>query len=174
MFLSFNDAARLVMRLADCERQRLHHDCIGTEHLLLALVQLHGCVAARVLAKGGISLDRVRKGIEDLVGAGPAEHTSSRRLTAGSEKSIALAIVASERLGQAEVGTGHLLLGLLEEAHGVAFRVLCKLGIGRLGGNLSRIAEHVIREMKRGVWAAQPRQMTTREHLAQPGVFPRD
>jgi hypothetical protein len=52
------------------------------------------------------------------------------------------------RLGHPAIGTGHLLLGLLEEAEGVAFTVLCKLGIGRLGDNLSRVAEHVVREME--------------------------
>ena len=73
-----------------------------------------------------------------------------RPLAAGGRKAVACALSAADRLGHVRVGTGHLLLGLLEEAEGVAFRVLAELGIGRLGGNLSRIAEHVVREMNRG------------------------
>ena len=53
------------------------------------------------------------------------------------------------RLGHSHVGTGHLLLGLLEEAEG-AFQILCKLGIVRLGCNLSLVAEHVVVEMDAG------------------------
>jgi ATP-dependent Clp protease ATP-binding subunit ClpC len=152
MFMHFNDAARLVLRIADQEARRLHHDSVGTEHLLLALVQLHGCVAARVLAKGGIRLYRVRLEVEISVPPGSAATSAERRrLNHSSRKSIAYALAAADRLGHVRVGTGHLLLGLLEEGEGVAFWALCRLGIIRLGRNLSRVAEHVITEMHTGL-----------------------
>jgi ATP-dependent Clp protease ATP-binding subunit ClpC len=149
--MSFNDAARLVLRLADLEALRCHHDAVGTEHLLLALLQLHDCVAVRVLRKGRIDLERVRLEVERIVPRGPADTGDRRRpLTPGGRKAIAYALAATDRLGHVRAGTGHLLLGLLEEAEGVAFRLLCARGIGRLGRNLSRVAEHVEAEMRRG------------------------
>jgi ATP-dependent Clp protease ATP-binding subunit ClpC len=151
MFTRFNDAARLVLRLADLEAQSFHHDSVGTEHLLLALVQLHHCVAARVLAKGNIFHIRLRTVVESRISPGPSDSTCERRpLTPGAQKAIEYALAAAERLGHAEVGTGHLLLGLLEEAEGVAYQVLCERKIVRLGKNLSRIAERVLAEMSRG------------------------
>jgi ATP-dependent Clp protease ATP-binding subunit ClpC len=151
MFMQFNDAARLVMRVAELEARQFHHPTIGTERLLLALLQLHDCVAVRVLAKAGIDKDRVRL---EVAKSGPAssDTLSDGRpfLTPECRKAIEFAIAAANRLGHSRVGTGHLLLGLLEEATGLAFQVLCRLGIGRLGGNLSRVAEHVVAEMNRG------------------------
>ena len=150
MFLRFNDAARLVVRLADLEARQLGHEAVATEHLLLALVQLYDCVAVRVLLRGHIHPDHVRLAVEEEVLSEPGIPSEERRpLTQGSLKAIECALAAADRLGHARAGTGHLLLGLLEEAEGVAFRILCELGIARLGKNLSRVAEHVLAEMER-------------------------
>jgi hypothetical protein len=79
----------------------------------------------------------------------PDEHCPlSPPLSPGCQKAIDLALAAAERLGHARVGTGHLLLGLLEEANGVAFRALCSLNVGRVGYNLSRVAERVTAAMQ--------------------------
>jgi ATP-dependent Clp protease ATP-binding subunit ClpC len=148
MYMPFNEAARLAMRLAELEAVHYRHDHVDTEHFLLGLLQLHDCVAARVLKKGNIDLARVRREVELAVPPGNEGPAGDRRpLTAGARKAIEFAIAATDRLGHARAGTGHLLLGLLEEAEGVAFRVLCKLGIARIGQNLSRIAEWVNKEM---------------------------
>jgi ATP-dependent Clp protease ATP-binding subunit ClpC len=168
MHLSFNDAARLALRLAQHEARRLQHDSVGTEHLLLALLNLHGCIAARVLGKARISLDRILVEVEKLVPFGSDSSERRRSLTQGCRTAIALAVAASERLGHARLGTGHLLLGLLEEAEGVAFRVLCKLGIGRLGRNLSRVAEHIIVEMNYGRWPKKDWGKDEESHLDTP------
>lgn len=150
MFVQFNDAARLVMRLADQEARHWQYNSIATEHLLLALLQLHDCVATRVLAKGKIDPDQVREEVEELVRVGEDCPCTRRTLTPGCRKAIDHASAAADRLGHARVGTGHLLLGLLEEAEGVAFQALCKVGINRVGTNLSRVAERVIAEMEEG------------------------
>jgi len=151
MFAQFNDAARLVLRLADEEARRARRGSIDTEHLVLALIQLHNCVATRLLRKGGIDLATVRREVAKLAPPGDEDTTAGRRpITPAGRKAIDLATAAAERLGHGRVGTGHLLLGLLEEAEGVAFRVLCKVGIGRLGANLSRLAERLDAERESG------------------------
>jgi ATP-dependent Clp protease ATP-binding subunit ClpA len=174
MFPPFNDAVYLLLRVADLEAKRLHRNCIDTEHLLLALAELRDCVAAEVLAKARIRLIEVHQAVEKAVlcegnisfltrpqlavhqaveKAARSEPDASsedrEHSTPGALKAMVLACDAAERLGHAQVGTGHVLLGLLEEAEGVAFRVLCQLGIGIVGNNLSRVAERISEEMSR-------------------------
>jgi ATP-dependent Clp protease ATP-binding subunit ClpA len=147
----FNDAARLVMRLAELFARGRGCDAVDTEHVLLALVQLHDCVAARVLKRSRIDLESVRREVRRLGKPGGAAAEGPLPLTPAVHQALELAYAAARvRLGHPAIGTGHLLLGLLEEAEGVAFTVLCKLGIGRLGDNLSRVAEHVVRETEGG------------------------
>lgn len=149
MFMQFNDAARLSMRLAELEAQRSRRGCIDTEHLLLALLEMRGCVASRVLKEGQIDAIRVAQEAAKLAPPGDADDLDERPpLTSGCQKAIDFATAAAERFGHARVGTGHLLLGLLEEAEGVAYRVLCTLNIVRVGWNLSRVAERVIVAME--------------------------
>ena len=108
MFLHFNDAARLAMRLAEGEARQARFECIDTHHLLLALVQLHDCVAARVLKKGNIELERVRHELAGMVVAGVGEAGGRLPLTPGVRKAIDCATAAADRLGDGRVGTGHL------------------------------------------------------------------
>ncbi|MFO0843970.1 MAG: Clp protease N-terminal domain-containing protein [Gemmataceae bacterium] len=127
--------------------RRRSHGCVDTEHLALALFQLDGCVAWRVLARGNVFDECVRRELAAVSRAEPWMVSPHRpRRTPELRKAIDLALAAAERLGHPRVGTGHLLLGLLEE-DGVVCRALCKAGIGRLGKNLSAVAEHVCREM---------------------------
>jgi hypothetical protein len=93
--------------------------------------------------------------VEKRAPSGTASPGDGRPLAAGAQKAIELALGAAARLGHAQVGTGHLLLGLLEEAEGIAFQVLCRLGIQRVGANLSRVAERVIAQM---TWDAPGRE----------------
>src|SRR5262245_20062236 len=117
MFAQFDDAARLVLRLAEQEARTLRHARIDTEHLLLALLELHDCVAERVLRRAEIGILNVREEVTKLVLPGLFESDCPRMgLTDGARKAIDLAIAAAQRLGHSQVGTGHLLLGLLEEA----------------------------------------------------------
>jgi hypothetical protein len=89
--------------------------------------------------------------------------------TDGLRRALDLALAAADRLGHGKVGTGHLLLGLLEEPEGVACRLLCKLGIGRLGKNLSAVAKYVCKEMK----GARRRKRREEGPVSIPGLFPK-
>ena len=67
MFDRFTDRARKVMGLARQEAQRFNHDYIGTEHVLLGLVQEGSGVAASVLKNLEIDLKKIRSEVEKLV-----------------------------------------------------------------------------------------------------------
>src|SRR3954465_8306848 len=71
MYERFTDRARKVMQLANQEAQRLNHEYIGTEHILLGLVKEGSGVAANVLKNLDINLHKVRQEVEKIVQASP-------------------------------------------------------------------------------------------------------
>ncbi len=64
MFERFTERARTVMDLARREAERLNHNAVGTEHLLLGLIKEGSGVAANVLEKLDADLEKVRKAVE--------------------------------------------------------------------------------------------------------------
>ncbi len=130
MFERFTDRARKVMALANQEAQRLNHEYIGTEHILLGLVKEGSGVGATVLKQLDVDLRKVRIEVEKLVKSGPDMVTMGRLpQTPRAKKVIEYAIEEARTLGHNYVGTEHLLLGLLREQDGVAAQVLVNLGL---------------------------------------------
>jgi uncharacterized protein (TIGR03435 family) len=75
MEIPFSAAAQRALQHSADEAERLAHDYLGTEHLLLGLLNEHGSVAADVLTSHGLRLDRVREQIVKLVSDGePPQH----------------------------------------------------------------------------------------------------
>src|SRR5260370_13478714 len=70
MFERFTDQARQVVTLAQEEARMLKHNRIGTEHILLGLIQVDDGVAAESLESMGISLSAVREQVEEIIGPG--------------------------------------------------------------------------------------------------------
>ncbi len=131
MFDRFTDRARRVMQLARAEAVRLNHDYIGTEHVLLGLIQEGSGVAASVLRNLGVDLQRIRQEIERTVrrGTAPAPRTGQLPFTPRAKKVLEFAIEEANSLGHNYIGTEHLLLGLLRETSGRAAKVMEALGV---------------------------------------------
>ncbi|MDR2982533.1 MAG: ATP-dependent Clp protease ATP-binding subunit [Puniceicoccales bacterium] len=123
--------ARQVLTLAQREADRFHHNYIGTEHILLGLIQLGQGVAVNVLLKMGLDLDTVRNTVEKQVGSGPADSKPQANIpyTPRVKKVFALAAKEAKSLNHSYIGTEHILLGLLREGEGVAARVLRSLNV---------------------------------------------
>src|SRR5438067_6877935 len=130
MYERFTDRARKVMQLANQEAQRLNHEYIGTEHILLGLVKEGSGVAANVLKNLDIDLRKIRLEIEKFVQLGPDMVTMGKLpQTPRAKKVIEYSIEEARNLNHNYVGTEHLLLGLLREQEGVAAQVLMNLGL---------------------------------------------
>jgi ATP-dependent Clp protease ATP-binding subunit ClpC len=124
----FTQRARRVLSLAHEEAERLHHNYIGTEHLLLGLIREEGGVAGRVLRDLGLDPARVKDMVERLTGVG--RHAGSRiELAPGTEQVLQMAIEEARRMGHHYIGTEHLLLGMIRQGEGVGIDVLRRLGI---------------------------------------------
>ena len=127
---NFTPRAQQVLALSRKEADRFHHNYVGTEHLLLGLINLGQGVAVNVLQKMGLDLQTVRTAVEKQVGTGPESKPSGNiPYTPRVKKVLALAGKEAKALNHSYVGTEHILLGLLREGEGVAARVLKSLDV---------------------------------------------
>jgi len=123
-FDRFNDRAKRTLALAQDEAVRFNHNYIGPEHLLLGLVREGEGVAARVLNSLGIELSKTRQAVEQVIGRGDSTTSPSEiTLTPRTKKVIELAIDEARKLGHNDIGTEHLLLGLVRD-ESVACQIL--------------------------------------------------
>ncbi len=130
MFNRFTERARKVIVYAKEEARRFNHDYIGTEHLLLGLIREGEGVAAAVLQKLGLDLETIRIEVEQLVQPGPQTQVMGDiPFTPRSKKALELSAEEARALGHNYIGTEHLLLGLVKEGEGMAYRVLLNLGL---------------------------------------------
>ncbi|WPF65852.1 MULTISPECIES: ATP-dependent Clp protease ATP-binding subunit [unclassified Corynebacterium] len=139
MFERFTDRARRVIVLAQEEARMLNHNYIGTEHILLGLIHEGEGVAAKALESMGISLDDVRREVEEIIGHGSQPHTGHIPFTPRAKKVLELSLREGLQMGHKYIGTEFLLLGLIREGEGVAAQVLVKLG-----ADLPRVRQQVI------------------------------
>jgi len=128
-FDKFTEQARHVLTLTLEEAQRLNHFYLGTEHLLLGLVREGDGLAGRALRDLGVELQQVRERVIFIIGRGEAMVKGEIGLTPRAKTVIQLAVEEFQRLGQQQIGTGHLLLGLLREGQGIGAGVLVGLGL---------------------------------------------
>ena len=128
-FDRFTERARKVLTLAQHEAERLNHNYIGTEHLLLGLVAEGEGGAAKVLSNLGVELGKARSGVESIIGRGERRVRGELGLTPQAKKVIELSFDEARRLGHHYIGTEHLLLGLIRQGEGVAAGVLESLGV---------------------------------------------
>src|SRR5438874_3520078 len=128
---NFTERTRKVLAMAREEAARLHHEYVGTEHILLALVRQGEGVAATVLQNLSVELDEIRQKIEETVKKGKAAQTTGPDLpyTSRAKKVLELAMSEARELNHSYVGTEHLLLGLLREEKGIAAQVLTDAGV---------------------------------------------
>jgi ATP-dependent Clp protease ATP-binding subunit ClpC len=124
----FTQRARRVLSLAHQEAERMRHNYIGTEHLLLGLIREEGGVAGRVLRELGLEAERVQEIVERLTGPGQ-NRGGKLDLSPGTQQVLEYAVEEARRMGHHYIGTEHLLLGLVRHGQGIALDVLRKLGV---------------------------------------------
>lgn len=162
---NFTPRAQQVLGLARKEADRLNHDFVGTEHLLLGLISLGQGTAVAVLKKIGVGLELVRQEVEKCVGTGPERKPSlGIPYTPRVKKVLALAMKEARALNHTYVGTEHILLGLLREGDGVAGRVLKNLDV-----DLEQTREEILKLLAPNA-ATEPGDVTTSEPPKKPEV----
>jgi hypothetical protein len=130
-FERFTLRARHALDRANEVAESLRHNYVGTEHMLLALLDTSGGVAARALADLGVSRAAVAAEVTAVVGRGGAPAPGPYPLTPRARKVLEEAVNVSVELGHNYIGTEHLLLGLYRGQEGLAAQILTKLGADR-------------------------------------------
>jgi hypothetical protein len=145
MFERFSSRARNAVRLAQEETRRLGHTSVGTEHLLLGLLSEPEGLGARALVAVGVPLDGLRAEVERTIGRGEGAPAGHLPFQPRSKKVLELALREALQLGCNDIGTEHILLGLVREGEGVAAQVL----VGR-GVDLPTLRQEVMRRFAVG------------------------
>jgi ATP-dependent Clp protease ATP-binding subunit ClpC len=154
---NFTERVRKVLAMAREEAARLHHEYVGTEHILLGLIREGEGVAAAVLQNLNVDLEEIQQKIEETVKKGKAAQATGPDLpyTSRAKKVLELAMGEARELNHSYVGTEHLLLGLLREEKGIAASVLTDAGV-----NLEAARSETLRllgtEMPQGGSAVAP------------------
>ena len=143
-FEKFSGRARRVLSLAQEQAQRFNHNYIGTEHILLGLVLETEGVAAGVLSSLSVDLNKVRSGVEFIIGRGEKPAQGEIGLTTSAKKVVELAVDEARQMNHTYIGTEHLLIGLLGEGEGVAAGVPERLGVtlDKVRAETHRILSH--------------------------------
>lgn len=120
-----------IIKLANEIAREYDQEYVGTEHVLLAIQREGTGLGAAVLAKRGITADRLREEVDKLVKTRLEETWVFGRLpgTPHFKNVVAVAIEQCQELGSKLVCTEHLLLGLLKERGSVACKALTQLGL---------------------------------------------
>ncbi|MDN3506872.1 MAG: ATP-dependent Clp protease ATP-binding subunit [Simkaniaceae bacterium] len=168
MFDKFTNRAKQVIKLAKKEAQRLNHNYLGTEHVLLGLLKLGQGIAVNVLRNLNLDYETVRAEVERLVGFGPEIQVyGDPALTGKVKKVFEFANEEAAALNHNYVGTEHLLLALLRQTDGVAAQVLENLNV-----NLKDIRKEVLKELE--TFNLQLPPMGTSGSTGAPGAKPGD
>jgi ATP-dependent Clp protease ATP-binding subunit ClpA len=126
----FTRQARQIVQLAAAHAQQTNHEYVGTEHILLGLLDLGEGMALRILDGQGIDPDQVRDELLKLVQPGPPLRLpASVPLTPRAHNVLRFAREEADALGLRDVATEQVLIGLLREAEGLAAGVLLSLGL---------------------------------------------
>ncbi|MEO8608156.1 MAG: Clp protease N-terminal domain-containing protein [Chloroflexota bacterium] len=122
----FTVRSRRVMSLSQEEAENLHHDAIGTEHMLLGLLREEGGIAARVLAEVGVRYPQTRLLVKDVV---KSTTHAKLELTPNTKKLLELAVAEARRHQQNFIGTEHLLMAVTRLPHSKAYTILKHLNV---------------------------------------------
>jgi ATP-dependent Clp protease ATP-binding subunit ClpC len=135
----FTQRAYAALSLSQQEAVRLRHDYVGTEHLLLGLIDEGSGVASRALAELEIDSERVKAEVLKIVSPGQKAPVGAIGITPRVKRVLEISQEEARELGHNYIGTEHLLLGLIRENEGVAAQVLTLLG-----ADLSKVRDKVL------------------------------
>jgi len=171
IFPRFTPRAVKVIKLAQKESHRLGHNFVGTEQILVGLIEEGTGIAAQILKEAGINLKATRIEIEKIIGCGNGVKTVAMPFAPRAKSLLDCAAESANELGHFYIDTENLLLGLLRvneldrlgsKGEGVAVRVLQNLGV-----NLEAIGQRVLQVAPRGADLAIAARLQSQTHSSQ-------
>lgn len=125
----FTSNARTAVTLATEIAFRLGHNYVGTEHMLLGLLESKG-VANRVLLENGVDEEKIIELVNELIsGQAAIDLLETSDFTPRARRILDSALKEAARLKSKQIGTLHILIALLKEADCLAVRLLNTIGV---------------------------------------------
>ncbi|MDE7365876.1 MAG: ATP-dependent Clp protease ATP-binding subunit [Lachnospiraceae bacterium] len=126
----YTKAAQASMQAAAKAAKRLNHDCIGSEHLLLGILEEAENVAAKVLESNGVQTERISKLIENsIIGTGSLATRSQHQYTVMYKKVMEQSQAEALRTKCTLIGTEHFVLAMIKIPECIAMKILTSIGI---------------------------------------------
>ena len=154
MIYKFTNKAKKVIEIANDISVELGHNYIGTEHILYGLVKEGEGIAAKVLNNKGITDEKVRVKIEEILGVG-REIKETLGFTPRTKRVLENAFLEAKRIGYNYIGTEHLLLAIMKEGDCVAVRIITELNveISKIYNEIAKVIneEESDREIKKDI-----------------------
>ncbi len=146
MFERFTDKAIKVILLAQEESRRLGQNFVGSEQILVGLIEEDTSSAALVLKKLGLDTSAVRAEVERMIGRRSGFVGTDIPFTPKAKRVLEQSIQEARQLDQDYIGPEHLLLSITQDSEGVAAKVLKNLGI-----DLAQVREQLIQLLRETV-----------------------
>lgn len=128
----FTPNAKKVLLLAEKEARYYSHQAVGTEHLLLGLIQETSGIAGKVLRELDVTMESIRDEIEQFTTFQAKEEGALKQPLQYSPRAHEIVTFAADearKMQRKTVGTEHLLLGLLRNEDILASQILQNIGI---------------------------------------------
>ena len=151
---NFTGKAEHALNRAATQAEELGHTYIGTEHVLLALMEDETCCASILMRRHKLSREPIEKAVREYSGVGNVTRLSSKDTTPKCRRLLENSYKLCKKYGSEKIGTEHLLLAILDEKECVASKILTKVE-----ADVQSIKETVItflRSSQRGVIYAEP------------------
>ncbi len=129
MTYKFTKSAENAITISNDIAIELGHNYVGTEHLLYGLSKETNGVASKVLENQEVMPEGILEKIEELVGRGEEDNSTTIGFTPRTKRVIELAFREARKLGSDYIGTEHLLIGIMRETDSVAVRIMLDLGV---------------------------------------------
>ncbi len=127
-FAKYTDKARKSIVASQDEAKRMNHNYVGSEHLLLGLLEVRSGTASKIMSEMGLDIDDARQMVINLLGIGDPS-AKALGYTPRTKRIFELSEQVSKELGHNYVGTEHLLMGIIRDGEGLALMILQQLGI---------------------------------------------
>lgn len=140
----YTERAQRVVMHAQEQSQRFKHGYIGTEHILLGILEEDG-VAKNLLNELGVTQEIVSELIEQITGKGDNDiyRNDIIRLTPRTKRLIDMSFIEARNLGHNYITPEHILMALTREPEGIAFTILSNLGV-----DFQRLRKNIIEQIQ--------------------------
>lgn len=158
----FTEKAKKVLMIAQEKAVFYKHNSIGSEHLLLALITEEEGIAGKVLRESGLTDKFVHEEIEKIIGYGNVKGVPGfLPYSPRTQKILAFAGDEAQRLGAPNIGTEHILLGILRDPDIFGARILSNFGL-----DISKTRQYVLKKV--GVSETRSGKINNKQRVSQP------